>query len=345
MSDKVTIYTLAEELNMSVSAVSRAFNPNTRLSPEKRKIILEAAEKSGYRQNKMASRLSQDPIRIGILMRGRIEAYYSKMLKGVDAALKDFQGYKLSCDIQSLSSENYNVASACKILDDFKKNKYNGVILHGIYHPEVVDKINELVDSGIKVVTLHNDIPGSKRLFSSTTNTEATGAMVTQLFDIMLPRDKRNIILFSGSMQSLIHQGLVFSFSKHSAEYNLRLIQHYDTLDIPQIAETLIKKAFDEHPETNAIYISSSNSIPICKYVEENNLSDKVTIIASDVFDELNEYIKKGIVDATIYQDPFHQGYSAIENLYYSIAESKDVPSLLMSRPQIVMKSNLDLYL
>ena len=86
MEQKVTIYTLAEKLNMSVSAVSRAFNPNSKLSAEKRKIILEAAEQYGYVQNKMASRLSQQPIRIGVLMRGRIEAYYLKMLDGIKAA-------------------------------------------------------------------------------------------------------------------------------------------------------------------------------------------------------------------------------------------------------------------
>ena len=34
MEQKVTIYTLAEKLNMSVSAVSRAFNPNSKLSAD-----------------------------------------------------------------------------------------------------------------------------------------------------------------------------------------------------------------------------------------------------------------------------------------------------------------------
>ena len=79
MEKKVTIYTLAEKLNMSVSAVSRAFTPNSKLNAEKRKIILEAAEKYGYVQNKMASRLSQNPFHIGVIMRGRIEAYYHQM--------------------------------------------------------------------------------------------------------------------------------------------------------------------------------------------------------------------------------------------------------------------------
>ena len=211
MEQKVTIYTLAEKLNMSVSAVSRAFNPNSKLSAEKRKIILEAAEQYGYVQNKMASRLSQQPIRIGVLMRGRIEAYYLKMLDGIKAAYADFQNYKVTCEIRTLSRDDFSADNACTVLEEFRSAGYDGVILHGIYHEGIVAKVNELAEAGIKVVTLHNDLPASSRLFTSTTNTEYTGRMVAQLFDIFLPPDRRNIIAFSGSMQSLIHQGLIFS--------------------------------------------------------------------------------------------------------------------------------------
>ena len=342
--EKVTIYTLAEELNMSVSAVSRAFNPNSKLSAEKRQIILEAAEKHGYVQNKMASRLSQEPIRIGIIMRGRIEAYYMRMLDGIKAAYAAFQNYKVTCDIRTLARDNFKISTACAILDEFREKGYDGVILHGIYHEEIVVKVNELTAAGMRVVTLHNDLPASSRLFTSTTNTDATAKMVAELLDIFLPEDHRNVISFSGSMQSLIHQGLIFSFTRYAAENGLNLMKNYDTLDIPQIAETLVAEAFESFPQIDAIYISSSNSIPICKYVDEHGLGGRVTIIASDVFEELNEYIRRGIVNATIFQDPFFQGYSAFEKLYYNIAESKPVPTFVMARPQIVLKSNLPLY-
>ena len=59
MNDKVTIYTLADELNVSPSAVSRAFNPNSRLSKEKRQRILAAAEAQGFTPNRAAARLSR----------------------------------------------------------------------------------------------------------------------------------------------------------------------------------------------------------------------------------------------------------------------------------------------
>ena len=51
MSD-VTIYTIAKELNMTPSMVSRAFNPEARISEEKRQIVLEAARKYNFSPNK-----------------------------------------------------------------------------------------------------------------------------------------------------------------------------------------------------------------------------------------------------------------------------------------------------
>ena len=344
MEQKVTIYTLAEKLNMSVSAVSRAFNPNTKLSAEKRKIILEAAEQYGYVQNKMASRLSQDPIKIGVLMYGRIEAYYSKLMDGLKAAYSDFHNYKVTCDIRAMNRTEHSVETACAVLDEFRDAHCDGIILHGIYHEEIVEKVNALSAAGIRVVTLHNDLPASSRLFTSTTNPDYTGKMVAQLFDIFLPRDRRNVVVFSGSMQSLIHQGLIFSFSRSAGAYNLQILQQYDTLDIPQIAERLVEEAFETYPQIDAIYISSSNSIPVCKYIELHGLAEQIVIIASDVFDELSHYIETGVVNATIFQDPFSQGYKAFEQLYYNLAENKTVPTFVTATPQIVLKSNLPLY-
>ena len=44
---KVTIYTLAKELNMTPSMVSRAFNPDAKINEDKRTIVLKTAKKYG----------------------------------------------------------------------------------------------------------------------------------------------------------------------------------------------------------------------------------------------------------------------------------------------------------
>ena len=106
----------------------------------------------------------------------------------------------------------------------------------------------------------------------------------------------------------------------------------------------MVREAFETYPKIDGIYISSANSGPILKYLEENDLGDEVTVIASDVFPELSAYIRKGIVNATIYQDPYGQGRRAFEGLFYHIAEGRRIDSIIMSNPQIVLRSNLSAY-
>ena len=344
MENKVTIYTIAEALNMSVSMVSRAFKPESRINPEKRKLILETAEKMGFVQNKMASRLSMKPIRIAVLIYGRFKGYYEEMVRGIESASQDFSDYKVSCTVHVLSFGKYTVEDAYKLLDEFSREKYDGIIIHGLYGEEIARRIDELSDEGIKVVTLHNDILSCRRLFTSMNDTELTGAIAAQLLDIFLPPDKRKVVLFSGNMKSLVHQTLTFSFIRHTEKSKLQLLRHYATQDYPELAASQVEEAFRDFPEIDGIYISSANSEPICRYLEEHGLGDKVAVIASDVFPELSAYMRKGVVDATIYQDPYGQGRRAFEGLFYHIAEGRAINSIIMTNPQIVLRSNLSAY-
>ena len=344
MENKVTIYTIAEALNMSVSMVSRAFKPESKLNPEKRKLILETAEKMGFVQNKMASRLSMKPIRIATVIYGRFWGYYAEMVRGIEAASRDFSDYKVSSTVHVLPFGQYTVQDAFDLLDRLAEEKFDGMIVHGLYGEEAARKIDQLSEKGLVVATLHNDILSCRRLFTSMSNTELTGSMAAELLDIFLPQDKRRVVLFAGNMMSLVHQTLTFSFIRHANKFNLQLMRHYATQDYPEEAARMVEEAFRDFPDINGIYISSANSAPICRYLEENDLGDKVAVIASDVFPELSSYMRKGVVNATIYQDPFNQGRNAFEGLFYHIAEGKKISSIIMTDPQIVLRSNLSAY-
>lgn len=344
MSSNVTIYTIAEELNMSVSMVSRAFKPESKLNPEKRKLILETAEKMGFVQNKMASRLSMKPIRIATVIYGRFKGYYGEMVRGIEVASRDLSDYKVSSTIYELPFEKYTVEDVFAHLDKIARENYDGVIVHGLYGEEAARKIDELSELGLKVATLHNDVLSCRRLFTSMSNTELTGSLAAELLDIFLPRNRRKVVLFSGNMRSLVHQTLTFSFIRHANKFNLQLMRHYATQDYPEQAEAMVEEAFRDFPDIDGIYVSSANSTPICRYLEEHDLGDRVAVIASDVFPELSAYLRKGVVNATIYQDPFNQGRHAFEGLFYHIAEGRSINSIIMTDPQIVIRSNLSAY-
>ncbi len=90
MKPKVTMYTIAKEVGMSIAAVSRAFDPKSCLKPEKRDLILETAKRLGYVPNRMASRLSSEPLRIGVLIYGQVRVYYSILERGIQSAFRSY---------------------------------------------------------------------------------------------------------------------------------------------------------------------------------------------------------------------------------------------------------------
>ena len=94
---------MASELNVSVTAVSKAFNPTSKLSKEKRELILATADKYGYKPNKMASRLSMDNVKIGVLsFFSYIKVFYSEIINSVMDAYDNLKDYKIDCDLHIL---------------------------------------------------------------------------------------------------------------------------------------------------------------------------------------------------------------------------------------------------
>lgn len=101
-------------------------------------------------------------------------------------------------------------------------------------------------------------------------------------------------------------------------------------------------KTLELEINSNGAYISCANCLPVCEYLVESGRH--ICLIASDIFDEMRQYIANGVIDASIYQNPFSQGYEAVKNLYYYLAEKREVPEQLLAHPQIILKSNMMLF-
>lgn len=340
-----TIYDLASELNVSIAAISRAFDPNSKLSKEKRELILTTAEKYGYKPNKMASRLSMNDIIIGVLNFSYLKIFYSEILDGVRDAYNNLKDYKIDYDLHNLQRGENTKEEALSVLDTFLSQKYDGVIIIGIYEDWVIDKVNELIDNGIKVVTVQHDLIKSNRTFSYLSNYDVIGEMAAQLCSMLLHGvSNRKTVMFTGNKVSPIHQQLIEAFCKGAKKYNFEIVEIYDTRDDPKVATEVVAKAFKEHPDISAIYASSANSLPICKYLETVENGKQIAFVASDVFPELHPYIESGYIDATIYQEPYKMGYGAFDKLFHMLAGGEMLAGSFMSTPRVVMAANLKDY-
>jgi ABC-type sugar transport system substrate-binding protein len=155
----------------------------------------------------------------------------------------------------------------------------------------------------------------------------------------------KTAVVFSGDTASPIHRELVSAFRSEADKRGAITAEVFDTADNPLKADEMIKTALSRYEDLSGIYISSANSLPVIEHVVRSGKAGIIKIVTSDVFPGLAGYIKDGTVSATIFQDPEGQARAAFDNLYYHIAEDRQYSGQLMITPQIVIKSNLGLYL
>ena len=310
-------------------------------------MILEAAEKYGYTPNKAAAVLKRNPIRIGTVLADIIPDFYSELIRGINASQRELQDFKVESEIR-LVGVSGDIGKTDRelsgILDELCRRKVNGIILnYPVASRNIRAKLNEIIEKGIHIVTLNYDFPGIRRLFASMNNGVAAGRMGAQM--LSFTSKGKNAAIFSANTALAIHQNTIRGFGEEAEKLGLTLVGVYDNNDIPQLAYDNTKRVLEEHPDLNGIYINSANSVPVCRYLEEHGRSGDVSVIASDVFPELTAYINSGTVSATIFQDPFMQSRNAFMNLYSHITENCPIPEILTITPQIVIRSNLNLYL
>lgn len=339
----VTIYTIADEVGVSASTVSRAFDPKTKVSPKTRQCILDTAQRLGYVSNKHASRLSSEPMWIGVLIYGYIPAFYNEYIAGLRDGHSEYADYKVNLDLRVLSAQENSAQDIDAVLDQFVAFGYEGVIVCGLRKAQYIDKLNQLVANGIKLIVLGGDLEGCHRDGVAMNDFLTTGEIAAQLLHYAT-RERGHVAVFAESIDNINHHQQLSAFRDAMQTYGHEISEVYYTDNSPEKAEKAAEAMLASFDDIAGIYISTANSIPILKVLDRTDKVKQISIIASDLFPDLNQRIRRGDVFATIYQNPYQLARSAFEMLALYLVENEPITEFILSRPKIVMSSNLHLY-
>ena len=329
---------------MTPTIVSRAFNPNANVSKKKRELILETAKKYNFVPNKMASRLSMREIKIGVLLYFHFEPFYSELIKGINAAHESLKDYKIKCDLRFLDKREHSIDECRTVLNELAE--YDGIIVGGLSDSGNCDVLDEVYEKNSNLVLLHTDSLSKKRLFGSFLDDALSAEIAAEfLHNCLFFSKRKNVVLVAGDVSSDTHKCRRSSFLSAAEEYGFNILKVYDMEDSgDRLREICNNQLKSQLSEIDGIYITSGNSIELCRFLEQNGCADSIAVVTFDTYPELNEYIKSGVINASVYQNLFGQAKSAYENLFYHISESREVPDVIGTHCELVMKSNLHLY-
>ena len=338
-----SIKDIAQTLGISIGTVDRALHGRSDVSSTTRARVLKKAGQLGYRPNVAARSLKLNRrLRIGVYFPRAIASFFDPLRSGVRAAVSASTGVNVELAFRTFPRLDEGDVELFAADAD---QKFDGVLVAPGNPEHIGPTLSSLARHGVPVVCVASDAPRSERLASVTADAQASGAIAAELFSRTIQKTG-HLATITGELTTLDHAEKLRGFAATLALFapHLSLLPAIESHEQPRMAYRQATALLSHKPYPLGIYISTANSLPVLRALEEQNLLGKIQVIATDLFAELIPYIESGQVLATLYQRPFSQGKTALDLLLRYLINGVAPAPLVRLAPHIILRSNLALF-
>lgn len=339
----VGIKDIARQLGISTGTVDRALHGKPEVSAETRARVLSLAKKLGYTPNLAARYLqSRRQLRISVHLPKKIALFWDGLREGIREGAAPFAP-TLHVDYRMYPTLG---DGDIPLLEEAIASGVDGVIIAPGNPAALGPHIREAARRRIPVVCVVTDAPDSPRLLSVSADPFTVGAMAGELLGRFLPGSGQ-VAFFTGWLATQDHAEKLrgFASSLASSGATIRLGPIVEAHDDEREGHRRALEVLRQHPDLKGVFISTANSLPVLRAAEQAGRLAGLTVVTTDLFPELVDWIRSGRVAATVYQRPLTQGRVALQTLHQYLMNRSSPPANQRVTPFLVMRSNLDLVL
>jgi LacI family transcriptional regulator len=340
---QVGIKDIARELGVSTGTVDRALHAKPGINPMTRARVLRMAETLGYRPNLAARYLkSRKHLRISVHLPLEIALFWDSLREGIRDAAAPFAP-ALQVDFRSYPRLG---EGDTPLFEQALRDGTNGLIIAPGNPSALRACIRKAARRDIPVICVVTDAPETQRLTTVSADPSTVGAIAGELLSRYLPAGGR-VAFFTGWLGTQDHaeKRRGFEASLKSGRGNARLGPVVEAHDDPREGYRRALKVLRANRDLKGIYVSTVNSLPVLQAAEQEGRLENLTIVTTDLFPELVEWLRSGKVAATLYQRPLTQGRLALQALYQYLLDGTCPAPRIAVVPHVVMRSNLNLFL
>lgn len=331
---QMTIYDIAKLAGVSPRTVTRAFQKNSRISEKTRELILRISKENGYHPNALAGRLCGKTLHMVAVSIGSLEIFMGHIRKGFADAGEALKNYKTEVSILHFP----DMESFVREVPMFLRSGFDCMALAC---SEVIpkDTVTLFKEAEIPIMTVtagyENPSEDDFWLGDVSVDTEMKGRLAGNLLSLIRPEGKFGI--FTGDLQTTHHRSCLKGFREEAD--GAKSITVWDTKDIPAFAAKSAEDCMQEAEPYDGIFFASANSVPAIERFLE--IGYHPAVIASDIFPQMSRYLRDGVVQATVYQDPEEQGRLAVTSLYTWLVDGIPPQKQMKVMPRLVLKADL----
>lgn len=327
-----------------MGTVDRALHDRSRVSPSTRARVLKIAEQLGYRPNIAARNLKLNRrLRIAVHLPRQIASFFDPLRAGIRAAATASLGVNVELDFHTYPRLD---DGDLELLEAAVGREYDGMILTP-GNPNRVDPVlRRIARQGTAIVCVASDAPRSGRLAAISVDAFTSGAIAAELFAKTLLKPG-SVATITGELTTLDHAEKLRGFAATLAMMapHLSLLPVLESHERSKEAYRQAKALLSRKPCPLGLYISTANSIPVLRALEERNVLGQIQVVATDLFPELVSLLEAGKILAILYQRPFTQGKVGFETITRFLLEGLAPEPTTRLAPHIILRSNLSLFL
>lgn len=203
--------------------------------------------------------------------------------------------------------------------------------------------IDRAVQAGVPVATYNSETETvNSRLFFVGADSYAQGTAAGELM-CKLVGAKGKVGIITGFFAVEAHQARVKGFQdalKKGCPQST-VVGMVENQDKAENAYQQAKDFMTAHPDLGGIIAIAGSPFGAARAVDEAKKAGTVHLVTFDAVEETLDYVDKGVIDASIGQDPDAQGHDPVVRLYnYLVAGQLPPYGKLLTKAEIITKAN-----
>lgn len=329
MAKKVTINKVAERAGVSRGTVDRVLNQRPHVKEDAYKKVVTAMKELNYmpanKEQAEAFGLKMpgaEVERIGIILPNWQGYFRKEILKGIERAKKFLEAQMVEVLVEECETEIPD--EYVEKMETLLEKKVAGIAICAKDHPIIIEKVEQLFDEGIPVVTYNCDLSTEKRLCFIGQDLFRSGRVAGELMSKYLRRED-HVLIAVGNSEFSGHRLRINGFRKRLEEDGFvrnhqEIIETYNDYTVTY---QKVKEVLERNPKIRGIYMANHSVAGCVEAIQATERQGEIFVVSHDLTGETKRFLERKEIAFTIGQDIQRQSYKSLSTLWKYIFQNK----------------------
>lgn len=343
---KYTIKDIAALAGVSKGTVDRVLHKRGKVSKKALDAINDVLKKIDYQPNLIARNLKINKTYhiCALIPNPNEDPYWQYCVDGINDAIAEFK--PLGIFIQTFYFSPNSTKSFLDVNKTILELSPDAVLLTPLFYKETLRIIDKYSAINSIISTFNNPIISEQVTGFVGQNLYSSGRVAAKLMSMITPNTSEILI---------IHFDETLNNALHMQEKEKGFRSYFDNLDTNKYRITTHKiKELDfeeklynliaKNPKVTGVFVTTSKAYKVARTLQKYKTTN-IKLIGYDLLDENINFLKDGIIDFLINQNPKGQTYFSLTYLVEHFLFNKDIPIQKLLSIDVVNSENLCSYI